>query len=397
MATDQMLSVVIIDSNGESRRMTEVTLRNLGNISIDGSIADLQSGYRLIQQVKPQLVILSLDPDLDAAIDLTEKIGQSFPGMDIFVSSSQKQPDLILRAIRAGAKEFLVRPIHSDELTTATQKVVRAVLAKAAEAVSAGKIISVFCAKGGYGTTTVAVNLATSLAPLQDRPVVVVDLDLEAGDVSTFLGITPKYTITHVTTNLSRVDQAYLQSVLSRHASGVYVLSEPERVEEAETITPAQIREILTLLRAMSGFTIVDTRKSFDDRTLMALDLSDMILLVTVLSVPAVRNTQRTLEVFQRLGYSKDKIRLVVNRYLPGAEIKIADVERTLNYPVSYQMPNDFPTAMSSINRGQPISDVAPNSELSISFKQLARDIGGLAGVTPEKAEKGKLFGKLFK
>jgi pilus assembly protein CpaE len=397
MPMDQPLSVVIIDGDGESRRMTEITLRNLGNVAIVGSIGDLQGGYRLIQQVKPQLVVLSLDPDPDESITLTEKISQSFPTMDIFVSSSQKQPDVILRAIRAGAKEFLIRPVHSDELTTAVQKVVRGWMAKMAEAVSPGKIISVFCAKGGYGTTTVAVNLATSLAPLQDRPVIIADLDLEAGDVSTFLGITSRYNITNVTSNLARVDQAYLQSVLARHASGAYILAEPERVEEAETITAAQIREILTLLRTMSGFTIVDTRKSFDDRTLMALDLSDMILLVTVLSVPAIRNTQRTLEVFQRLGYSKDKIRLVVNRYLPGAEIKIADIERTLNFQVSYQIPNDFPTAMSSINRGQPISDVAPNSELSISFKQLAREIGGVAGAARERAEKGGLFGKLFK
>lgn len=395
---DQTFSVVLIDSNGESRLMTENTLRNLGHISIDGSIGDLHGGYRLIQQVKPRLVILSLDPDLDEAIALIEKISQSFSGMDIFVSSANKQPDVILRAIRAGAKEFLLRPIHSEELIAAVQKVVRVWLAKVVESVSPGKIISVFCTKGGYGTTTVAVNLATSLAPLQDRPVVIADLDLEAGDVSTFLGIVPKYTIANVTSNLSRVDQAYLQSVLSRHPSGVYVLAEPDRPEEAETITPAQIREILTLLRTMAGFTLVDVKKTFDDRSLMALDLSDMILLVTVLSVPAVRSTQRTLEVFQRLGYSKDKIKLVVNRYLPSAEIKMTDVERTLNYPVSYQIPNDFPIAMSSINRGQPISDVAPNSELSISFKQLARDIGGLTGggVAQEKAKAG-LLGKLFK
>lgn len=396
---NETLSVVLIDSDGDARRTTEIILRNLGHVAIAGSTGDLQGGYRLVQEVKPRLVILSLDPNLDEGIALSEKISQGFPGIEIFVSSTHKEPDLILRAIRAGAKEFLIRPIHSDELTAAVQKLVRAALAKMAESAGAGKIVSVFCTKGGYGATTLAVNLATSLAPLQERPVVIVDLDLEAGDVSTFLGITPKYTITHVTSNLSRVDQAYLQSVLSRHASGVYILAEPERLEEAETIAPAQIREILTLLRTMTGFTLVDVKKTFDDRSLMALDLSDMILLVMVLSVPAVRSTQRTLEVFQRLGYSKDKIKLVVNRHLPSAEIKIADIERTLNYPVSYQIPNDFPTAMASINRGQPISNVAPNSELSISFKQLARDIAVLTGVgaAQERAEKGRLFGKLFK
>jgi len=395
----QLLSVVIIDGNGESRLLTEGTLRNLGHINLDGSVADLQIGYRLIQQFKPQLVILSLDPDLEETLALTEKIGQSYPDMDIFVSSANKQPDVILRAMRAGAKEFLVRPIQVEELITAVQKAGRQWLARQAQSAYQGKIISVFCTKGGYGATTVAVNLATSLAPLQNNPVVLVDLDLAAGDVCTFLGVTPKYTLAHVTSNLSRVDQTYLQSILTRHESGVYVLGEPTHLEESEAITPAQIRETLTLLRGITGVTIVDVKKTFDDRSLMALDLSDLIILVTVLSIPAVRNTQRTLEVFQRLGYSKDKVKLVVNRYLPSAEIKIEDVEKTLKYPVSWQIPNDFNAAMASINRGQPIAKVSPNSDLNISIKQLARDIGGLIGVrvAPEKTARAGLLGKLFK
>ena len=399
MPNEQALSVVIVDRDDESRRKLEVILGSLPHVSVNESSNELQTGYRLIQQARPQLIILNLDPDPGEAIALLEKVSAGFPGANVIVTSSNKQPDLILRAIRAGAHEFLVQPLNTDELTTAVQKVVRAWLAKKTELAAPGKLISVFCTKGGYGTTTLSVNLATSLVPISERTVVVADLDLEAGDVSTFLGISPKYTIANVTANLARADQAYLQSVLEHHSSGVYLLAEPERMEEAETITPTQIREVLTMLKTMAGVTIVDTKKTFDDRTLMALDLSDIILLVTVLSVPAVRATQRTLEVFQRLGYSQDKIKLVVNRYLPGADIKIEDVEKTLNYPISWQITNDFPAAMLSINRGQPISDVAPNSEISISFKQLARDIAGITniGVVTGTVKKRGLFGKLFK
>jgi pilus assembly protein CpaE len=399
MPNEQSLSVVIVDRNDESRRKLEVILGSLPHVSVNETSDELQTGYRLIQQVRPQLVILNLDPNTGESIALLEKINAGFPGVNIIASSSNKQPDLILRAIRSGAHEFLVQPINTDELTSAVQKVVRAWLAKKTELAAPGKLISVFCTKGGYGTTTLAVNLATSLVPISERTVVIADLDLEAGDASTFLGITPKYTIANVTANLARADQAYLQSVLEHHSSGVYVLAEPERMEEAETITPTQIREILTMLKTMAGVTIVDTKKTFDDRTLMALDLSDIILLVTVLSIPAVRATQRTLEVFHRLGYHQDKVKLVVNRYLPGADIKIEDVERTLNYPISWQIANDFPAAMLSINRGQPVSDVAPNSEISISFKQLARDVAGITniGAVMEKEARRGLFGRLFK
>lgn len=399
MPNEQALSVVIVDRDDKSRRMLEMTLGSLPNVSVNESSDELQAGYRLIQQGRPQLVILNLDPGIEEAITLLGKISAGFPGISIIASSSNKQPDLILRAIRAGAHEFLVQPVNTDELTSAVQKVVRAWLAKKTELAAPGKMISVFCTKGGYGTTTLSVNLATSLVPISERTVVVADLDLEAGDVSTFLGVSPKYTIANVTANLARADQAYLQSVLEHHSSGVYLLAEPERMEEAETITPTQIREILIMLKSMAGVTIVDTKKTFDDRTLMALDLSDMILLVTVMSVPAVRATQRTLEVFQRLGYSQDKVKLVVNRYLPSADIKIEDVEKTLNYPVSWQISNDFPAAMLSINRGQSLSDVAPNSEISISFKQLARDVAGITniGAVSGKIKKKGLFGRLFK
>lgn len=393
---DQSLSIIIIDSDADSRKATEEVIKQISNVRIGGTPSDLQAGFRLIQSTKPHLVILSLDSDLEGALGLVERLNQSLPGIHVFVSSSDRQPDLILRAMRAGANEFLVRPIKADELTSAIDREVRTFISRQRTSESPGKVITVFCPKGGYGTTTVAVNLATSLAPLIDEPVIVVDLDLEAGDVATFLGLIPKYTIANVTSNLTRMDYTYLQTVLSRHSSGVYVLAEPAQVEEVENITPTQIRDIIEMLRTMSGIVIVDAKKSFDDRTLMALDLSDTILLVSVLSVPAVRNTQRTLEVFQRLGFSRDKVKLLVNRFLPSAEIKIQDIEKTLNYPVSFEIPNDFPSAMASINRGQPVSEVAPNSKLAVSFWELARQVGGVTDRKQGRRSKG-LLGKLFK
>jgi pilus assembly protein CpaE len=394
---DEGLSVVIIDNEDESRGSTDKIVKKHPNVLIGGTAEDLTNGFRLIQDIKPNLVILSLDPDVNGALSMVEKINQNFPGIHVFVSSSDRQPDVILRAMRSGAKEFLVRPIKSDELTAALEREVQAWDTRQRESSSPGKVITVFCSKGGYGTTTVAVNLATSLAPLIDEPVILLDLDLEAGDVATYLGLTPKYTISNVTSNLPRMDHAYLQTALARHASGVYVLAEPAHLEEVETITPTQIRDIINMLRSMGGIVIVDAKKSFDDRTLMALDLSDVVLLVTVLSIPGVRNTQRTLEVFHRLGFSQQKVKLLVNRFLPSAEIKVQDLERTLNYPVSYEIVNDFPSAMASINRGQPISEVAPTSKLSVSFWELARKIGGVTNLQRSKVKKGRLFGKLFK
>ncbi len=392
-----LLTALIIEPDTESRKAIEDHLVSTNVVSVQGTTHDLQAGYRMTGQLKPSLVIVSLNSDSSRAVALIETISNSYPETAIFAVSSDKASDLILRAMRAGAIEFLVKPINGEELKVAVGKVQRARMIRTAGAATAGKVITVLSAKGGYGSTTIATNLATCLVGATDRPVVLMDMDLEMGDVATFLNVTPEHTIMDLAQNISRVDENFLKMSLAKHSSGAYVLAEPPNIEAVEYITADLIRKMLPVLQSMAGYVVIDARKSFDDRLGVLIDHSDMVVLVSVLSVPALKNIRRALEILHKMRYPKEKIRLVVNRYLPQGEITARDAEKTLGEKIKWIIPNDFNQVMSSINRGIPVSMAAPESEIGKSFLKMASDISGRRVAAPPQGKKGSFLDRLFK
>lgn len=394
-------STLIIDRDPESLIAIEGYLKEM-DIPQVLKASDLKSGDMLLAQHRPTvalLVIIEMRPqDKDNIFAFVEGVKKKYPLTSIFMTCEEKDPDLILEAMHAGVDEYLVKPFRKDDLARAIEKVSRRVIvrrpAPGAEEAE-GKIIAVLGSKGGYGKTTVAVNLAASMAENKDRPVMIVDLDLEGGDVSTFLNIRPSYTIADVARNVGRIDANYLKGVMNRHESGVYVLAEPKSIAEVDEITPPKIKEILNLLKGMGGYVIVDGGYSFDERYLAVMDMADMIILVGVLTVPAIHNIQKSLGVFRDLGYGKDKVKLLINRHGSNEDIKVDYAEDTLNYPATWLVPNDYHTVVTSINRGIPISTIAPRSHINKSFEEIA---GGIEAMFYPEArhEEKSIFKKLF-
>ena len=257
--------------------------------------------------------------------------------------------------------------------TFALQKLGRLWLVKPSED-EAGRIITVFSPKGGAGVTTIAINLATNIHDMTDKPTVLVDLDLNAGDVTTFLNMKPTYTITDVTMNISRLDKTFLQGVISKHESGISVLAEPQKIEEGVSISSSEIKKVLSLLKSMYKYIIIDA-ETISERTTTAIEMADMILLVFFMSLPSIKNMQRHLRYFDRIGLGKDKVKLIANRYLKKSDITIQDTEKALNYPIFFTLPNDYDTTMTCLNKGVPINEGAPRSQLNISMKDLAKSI----------------------
>ncbi len=395
------LSTLIIDRDPESQVAIEGYLKEM-DIPLVLKANDLKSGDMMLAQHRPAialLVIIAMRPeDKDSIFAFIESVKKKYPLTSIFMTCEEKDPDLILEAMHAGVDDYLVKPFRKDDLARAIEKVSRQVLVRrpghGAEGAE-GKIIAVLGSKGGYGKTTVAVNLAASIAGVEKRPVMIVDLDLEGGDVSTFLNIRPSYTIADVARNVSRIDANYLKGVMNRHESGIYVLAEPKSVAEVEEITAPKIKEILNLLKGMGGYVIVDGGYSFDERCLAVMDMADLIILVGVLTVPAIHNVQKSLGVFRDLGYGKDKVKLLINRHGSNEDIKVDYAEDTLNYPATWMVPNDYHTAVTSINRGIPIATIAPRSHINKSFEEIA---GGIEAMFyPESAKEEKsVFKKLF-
>jgi pilus assembly protein CpaE len=380
-------SIVIMDTDAASRRNLENIIKGMDNAYMAGVAVDLTTGYEMALRVLPNMVIIGLDSDPELSYETIAKLVKQLPNVCILASSHDTSSENILNTIRQGATDFLPMPVREADLIGSIKRNARLMLnSRAAVAADKGHIITCFSPKGGMGNTTIATNLAVSLHQVTGKEVVLVDLDLECGDLSMFLNLHTKYTFSDVTENVGKLDSVFLQGVLAKHSSGIYFLSEPEKVEEAAAITPAQVHEVLNLLKTMFPYIVVDTEIGYGDRNLSVFDSSDLVFMTGVLSLPALKNMQKALDVFERIGFDAVKIKLLINRYLRKGDISIEDAERTLNYKVFKSIPNDFINVMMSINRGQPLTTLAPAAEVSRSFKELAASTRDLVAVQPKKA-----------
>src|ERR671936_2160955 len=230
-------------------------------------------------------------------------------------TAAHADPELILRAMRSGIHEFLVYPPDPKDFAGAVDRLMRRTHSEG----KGGITLVVYSAKGGVGTTTVAINLAFALAKTHaDGRVALADLVASGGDVRVMLDLKPAYDMGDLIRKVDRIDAELLQSVLTPCAGGVWALPSGEDPEIAEAFDAAAATTIIEQLRAHFAFTVIDCEHHMSERTLAALDTADQIVLVTQLNVPALRSTQRTLALCQRLGYAADKLHIVVNRHQSG-------------------------------------------------------------------------------
>jgi pilus assembly protein CpaE len=366
------ISSVIIDTDSESSEVLNLYLGEIEYINVDENFSDILNGYNYILENRPEIVFVDISYKPDLALDIINKISTNHKTCKIVVTSSDYSSESIIKAMRAGAREFLPKPLIKTDLQIALDKLKDLITSASPDATKC-RVISTFSNKGGIGKTAIATNLALELANLTKEKVALIDLNLQLGDVSTFLDINPSFDISYVVQNLSRIDETFLLSTLEKYKdTSLYVLADPPYLEQAEDITAEQIATLFSVLRKTFSYIIVDTGANFDGKTITALDNSDMILLITIVNLPAVRNCQRCLDLFERLGYEKDKIKIVINRYMENDEIKVDDVEDVLDQEIFWKVPNNYFTIMSAINKGIPVKEVNAESNVSQSYKELA-------------------------
>jgi pilus assembly protein CpaE len=389
------ISIVIIDRDKDIRFALRGLLREVPGAGVKAETEDLRIGVNLIRQYRPHIVLLEVNSPAEEFLSAAAKIIEVYPQTSVFAISSETKPEIILKAMRSGVQEFLKRPPDQDELITAVRKVMRRLQALGTVA---GEIVTIFSNKGGLGTTMISANLAVFLAQNMKKSCAIVDLDLQFGDVAMFLNVQPDYTIADVTRSYEKLDQTLLKAHMTQHSSGVYVMAEPHQAEEAETITAEQVGQVLRLMRSMFEFVIVDTAHAFDERSVEALDLSDAIFLISALELPAIRNSKRCIEIFQRLGYGPDKVKLVLNRVILNRSSATEKFERSFEYPIFWRIPNDYASVSNSINTGVPLPDSAPQSPVTINLRELARGLCGIRAeqesekVTPRKGRLARLL-----
>lgn len=347
-------------------------------------IISVMEGFRLQNlggHVPCDLLILEVGNNLKREFDLIQSVLASGMAMEVFLTSARLEPDLLIQALRAGAKEFFPQPIKQEEVVNALLKFKdrKGSLKPTKQKKKRGKIIDVIGSKGGVGTTTIAVNLATSLVESAGSPsVALIDMNLLFGEIPIFLNIESAFNWGEVARNISRLDATYLMSILSKHSSGIYILPSPTGLDGINVATPEIIEKILNEMEDVFDFIIVDGGQPLDDVSLKILELSDIVLLVAILSLPCLTNVKRLLWTFRRLGYPPEKnIKIVVSRYHKKSTIPLKEAEESIDNKIYWLILNDFSTTMSAINRGKTLVSIAPKEEITKNLKDLANSFLG--------------------
>lgn len=337
-------------------------------------IPGVGEALQTLEEQPADILVVPVDTLDEMQIAALDRANRRDRNMGIIATGARADPELMLRAMRAGIQEFLVRPLVLADLSAAVERVYR----RTSTGVSGGQAYAVFGAKGGVGTSTVAVNLAHAFTRVYpEARVAVADLAIPGGDIRLLLNVRPAYDLGDIAEKIDRLDADLLHSVLVPATDGLWVLASPERPEAEEVVDANVATAVVGQLRAAYNFSVLDCEHQLNDRTLAALDAADRILLLAELKVPALRAAQRTLGVFRRLGYPNEKLAVVINRFQSGDVVTPAEAADVLKADIFFRLPNDYRTCSQASTDGVPVGAAFPDTKLAAAYIQLAQKLSG--------------------
>jgi pilus assembly protein CpaE len=394
------IRVLIVDDIPETRDHLTKLLGFETDIEVVGAAASGAQALALAAELSPGVVLMDINmPDMDG-IAATERLSAEVPDAAVVMMSVQGEADYLRRSMLAGAREFLVKPFSSDELTASIRQVYAREQEKANRRAAApvmapggpsgggggggddgdhdGQVIAVFSPKGGVGRTTIAVNMAIAAATELGKTVVLMDGSFQFGDVGVLLNLNPKNkSIADLVPELEAGEPESLDTFVINHSAGVRVLLAPPSPEMAELITPTAVKRVIDALRRQADLVIVDCTSWFNETTLAILDAADTVLTVLSLEITSIKNMRLFLEVAEQLGYESGKVKLVLNRADSSLGIRVTDVENSIGRKVDHTIVSDGRSVVYALNRGVPFFLSNREAQVSQDILRLAQAVAG--------------------
>lgn len=380
----EVIKVLIVDDIPDTRENIRKLLAFEADIQVVGMAGTGREAVRLATETRPDVVLMDINmPDMDG-ITATKAISTAVRTAAVVIMSVQSEPGYLRQAMLAGARDYLTKPIASEELYATIRRVYErnepirqqeAMLGAAAaghvetaqrpvaaKQVGAGHVIVVYSPQGGAGVTTIATNIAAALIR-PDTRVLLIDCNLQFGDVDAFLNLQSQSTISDLTKVVSDLDQELIDNVLVTHGSGLKVLMAPSHPEAAYDITTEAVRQVIGAVTPLYDYIVIDTPVQYDDLTLKLFELAEKIVLVAVPTIPSVRNTRKMLEIFDNLEKPpklSDKIVFVLNRTVSEKErgrgtVPAESIAAHLKKDVAISIPLDERAVLTSVNQGVPL------------------------------------------
>jgi len=374
--------VVTVDPDLSSRAETKRAVQ-LAHFEVAGEAGYGVEAVTVAKERNPDVFLVSVEEPVALSLQTIEQLADALPNAPTIVYSSLTDAQSVRRAMVAGARDYLVKPLKPEELSRAVYGVLEQEERKrlrsegaTQEVAARGTVITVFGAKGGIGKTTISTNLATTLAKITGASVCLLDMDTRFGDVAIMMDIAVEASIADVARKIDEIDRDKIKDYLVKHYSGVNILPAPLHPTEWRNMTPQHIEKIVELVAQTHDYVVIDTPGTFNELIAATLELANLILLVTSMDIASIKDTALALEMLRAAAVSEDKVKLTINHSTAANSLREDDVARVLEYDVFWRIPHDL-SVSSSTQLGQPIVIAKPYARVSRAIIDLAHALTG--------------------
>ncbi len=364
-----MAKVLICDKVQNSKDILSSYIQNIEDMELSCVVDEISQ----IDDVS-DIDLIIFDVNSENAPNLLKEINKikaKKPSLKTLATSYDINSELVLQVLKEGIDDFLLKPLLQNVLEATIKKI----LSKNDRNTNLATIC-LFSNKGGVGKTSCAINLAYEIEQNTNEKVCLLDLSFNQEDIATFLNVESKFDLDYIISNIESADENLLLSLMNRYKdTNLYILSYPKMINTSRKYTPQNVTKIINSLKNIFSYIVIDTTNLIDETTVSILNNSNLILLLATMNLTAIRNCQKCYELFDKIGYSNDKIKLVINRYIENYEISTKEIEKTVGKEVFFKIPNNYLTLTDAINYASMVSEMHPQSNIAKAYKNMADEI----------------------